>query len=72
MISDQAVEAAARALFHSSPVSKGHKPWGAQMDERIKQQFKADARAALEAAAPHIMEQAADELIDAGYEVKRK
>lgn len=72
MIPDAAVEAAARVLFENSPVSRGAKPWSQQFTDRIKEQFRADARDALEAAAPYLMSKAAEELADAGYEVKPK
>ena len=67
MIPDEAVEAAAKVLFDASPISRGHQPWGDAMGERIRQQFIADARIALEAAAPFIAAQAWDEGEQAGY-----
>jgi hypothetical protein len=54
MITDEAVEAAAKALFEVHPVSKGAVAWAQHTEGRLKQQFRADALAALEAAAPHM------------------
>ena len=59
-ISDEAVEAAAMAIY----AVNGYDGSGFELDD-----YRKDARAALEAAAPHLMAQAADELVDAGYEV---
>jgi hypothetical protein len=56
VIPEAAVEAAARSLFENHPISKGHQAWDKKWgDGRIKTQFRADAHAALEAAAPHML-----------------
>lgn len=63
-ISDEAVEAAARALYKGQPiydevkgVITGHKPWE-WMDPAYQDAMLADARGALEAAAPKMQGQA--------------
>lgn len=68
MINDEAVEAAAKALFRVHPVSKGAFPWDSQPEGRIKQQFRADARKALEAAAPHMLAEAQEAAYSEGFE----
>lgn len=54
MIPEEAVEAAAKVLFESSPVSRAAKPWSEQMASRLQGQFRAEAKEALEAAAPYM------------------
>lgn len=57
--------AAARRLFEASSVSKGHQPWDAQVNDRIKQQFRADAHDALKAAIPSIIPHALEGAVEA-------
>lgn len=65
MISDEAVEAAAKALFEESVT-----PWRmAAKEERVI--FRRRARAALEAAAPHLMAESWDQGYDEGLSAGR-
>lgn len=61
MIPDEAVDAAARAL---DPQTMGS---GGPLAEKLKGQARAEARRALEAAAPFLMARAWDEGDHAGY-----
>jgi hypothetical protein len=73
-ISDEAVEAAARALYKGQPiydeavgVITGYKPWD-WMEPEYQNSMRSDARAALEAAAPHLMAAAWDEGVLIGFD----
>lgn len=65
-IPDEAVEAAARAMVGASK-NWSLEEWDAPfIPERYKDRYRTQARAALEAAAPHLMGQAWDEGEGAG------
>jgi hypothetical protein len=63
VIPDEAVEAAAVGI--SSALFR-NKEW-ARLDEEARQQFRRDARAALESAAPHLLAQGWDEAVTTLY-----
>jgi hypothetical protein len=69
VIPDEAVEAAAKAMFlyrsRSNGPDLGH-IWDAEMNEDLKSIFKAEAQTTLEAAAPHLIRQAQAEAWDLG------
>jgi hypothetical protein len=67
VIPDEAVEAAAKVLFEASPISQGARPWSEQFTEKIKIQFREDARTAIEAAAPHLVAPAWEEGHESGF-----
>lgn len=64
-IPSEAVEAAAMSLFEDSPTSRSTRKWSAHFGDQDKAQFRAEAKRALEAAAPYIKSQALEEAADA-------
>ena len=72
MIPDEAVEAAAKALYvtergpwvSGGGLVTGGTPWGTSREASERDDYERRARAALEAAAPHLMAEAWDEGYD--------